>query len=490
MAGTPLTNSAGPGGWRVRFAPSPTGALHVGTVRTALFAWLAARHTGGTFILRIEDTDQERFVPGSATQITESLRWLGLHWDEGPDIGGPYAPYVQSERSALYREHGDLLVQSGNAYWCTCTPERLAAMRTAQQAAKLPTRYDRHCLNRQDAVATERAAGTSAVLRLRMPDGRTEWDDAVSGHLAFENTEIDDQVLLKGDGFPTYHLAVVVDDHFMAMTHVIRAVEWIPSTPKHLALYAAFGWTPPIFAHVPNVLADDGKLKLSKRRGAKFILEYRDLGYLPDAMVNAMALLGWSSGTEKETFTRDELIEAFTLERVHPAGAVFDEKRLDSLNGLHIRALSPHAFAELITPWLPQDAGADRVRELGPMLQERIVHLGEVRSLAAPLLGAAPWADDVEFPPKKVDRDAALALLRETVDAVQSGGLADIDALRGRLTAFLEGHNLKARDGFRTLYIAILGRSAGVPVFDAMRFIGAEQTVERLHAAEAKLSPV
>jgi len=478
-----------PTGWRVRFAPSPTGALHVGTVRTALYAWLAARHTKGTFILRLEDTDQERFIPGSEAQITESLSWLGLDWDEGPDVGGPFAPYVQSERTELYREHGNRLAGTGHAYWCTCTIERLATMRAAQQTAKQPTRYDRHCLGREDEVARERAAGAPAVLRLRMPGGRTEWDDLVSGHLGFDNAQIDDQILIKSDGFPTYHLAVVVDDHLMKISHVVRATEWIPSTPKHLALYAASGWDPPVFAHVPNVLGEDGKLKLSKRRGAKFILEYRAMGYLADAMVNAMALLGWSSGSEQEVFTRDELIEAFSLDRVHPSGAVFDQKRLDSLNGLRIRTLSPGAFADAIEPWLP---GVDRehILSLVPMLQERVVRLDEVRRLAGPLIGPAPWDDDVQFPPRKVDRDTALALLRACVHAVRSGGLDDIDNLRAQLTALLDEHGIRARDGFRALYVAILGHPAGVPVFDAMRFIGAETTVQRLEVAEAKLDPV
>ena len=294
---------------RTRFAPSPTGALHFGSVRTALFAWLAARHAGGDFILRIEDTDQERYIPGTEALIIETLSWLGLTWDEGPEVGGPHEPYIQSLRIATYREHADELVATGNAYWCTCTPARLAAMRDAQRARSEPTRYDRRCLTRQVEVAKERAEGMAAVVRLRMPDGVTEWDDLVRGHVSFANADIDDQVLLKSDGFPTYHLAVVVDDHLMEISDVIRSDEWIPSTPKHLALYAAFGWDPPRFAHVPAVLGPDHQ-KLSKRRGARNVLEYGELGYLPSAIVNAIALLGWSSGDEQEVFTPEELLRA------------------------------------------------------------------------------------------------------------------------------------------------------------------------------------
>ena len=265
---------------RTRFAPSPTGALHFGSVRTALFAWLAACHAGGDFILRIEDTDQERYIPGTEALILETLSWLGLDWDEGPEVGGPHEPYIQSLRIAIYREHADALVASGNAYWCTCTPARLAAMRDAQRARSEPTRYDRRCLGRQAEVATERANGMrrrSCVCACRTAS--TEWDDAVRGHVSFENSDIDDQILLKSDGFPTYHLAVVVDDHLMEISDVIRSEEWIPSTPKHLAIYQAFGWTPPRFAHVPAVLGPDHQ-KLSKRRGARNVLEYGELGYL------------------------------------------------------------------------------------------------------------------------------------------------------------------------------------------------------------------
>jgi glutamyl-tRNA synthetase len=470
---------------RTRFAPSPTGPLHFGSVRTALFAWLAARSSSGQFILRIEDTDQGRYLEDSEALIMETLLWLGLTWDEGPEVGGLHGPYVQSQRTETYRTHALQLAAAGAAYWCTCTPDRLETMREQQRAAHQPTRYDRRCLTRQEDVEAERRAGAPAVLRQRIEPGRTSWDDVIRGEISFDNADIDDQVLLKSDGYPTYHLAVVVDDHLMEITDVIRSDEWIPSTPKHLGLYAAFGWTPPRFAHVPVVLGND-KQKLSKRRGAPNVLEYGELGYLAAALDNAMALLGWSSGTEEELFTLAELVERFSLERVHDSPAVFDQKRLDSLNGQHIRRLPPEELVEHLEFWLPGTSKETR-RRLVPLLQERMAVLSDATDLAAPLLGDAPWEDSVEFPPRKVDADSATVLLDAARDEVERGGLEDLTAMRERLTALLESRGVKARDGFRVLYIAILGRPQGVPVFDAMAFIGPEVTVRRLRAARARL---
>jgi glutamyl-tRNA synthetase len=470
---------------RTRFAPSPTGILHLGNVRTALFAWLAARSTGGSFVLRIEDTDQGRYVPESEAAILETLHWLELNWDEGPEVGGRHGPYIQSLRLELYTEQARRLVDSGAAYWCTCAPERLTEMRLEQQRLHQPPRYDRRCLARQDEVAAERAAGMQAVLRLRMPEGITEWDDAVHGPIRYENADIDDQVLLKSDGFPTYHLAVVVDDHLMEITHVIRSDEWIPSTPKHLAIYAALGWEPPVFCHVPTVL-DEARQKLSKRRGARTVLEYAEDGYLPGAMVNAMALLGWSSGTEQEVFSRDELVAAFTLERIQSSPAVFDARRLDSLNGLHIRRMDPEALVAALEFHLP-GTSIDARRQLVPLLRERMVTLHDAGPLAAPLIGPISWDPDVVFPPRKVDAATAQTLLEAAIAEVEAGGLDGLEAMRERLTALLDARGVKARDGFRVLYIAILGAPAGVPVFDAMAFIGPEKSLERLREARQEL---
>jgi glutamyl-tRNA synthetase len=470
---------------RTRFAPSPTGALHFGSVRTALFAWLAARHAGGDFILRIEDTDQERYIPGTEALIIETLSWLGLDFNEGPEIGGPHDPYIQSLRIATYRDHADRLVAGGNAYWCTCTPARLAAMRDEQRARSVPTRYDRHCLTRQAEVAEERAGGMAAVVRLRMPDGVSEWDDIVRGQVSFANADIDDQVLLKSDGFPTYHLAVVVDDHLMEISHVIRSDEWIPSTPKHLALYAAFGWETPRFAHVPAVLGPDHQ-KLSKRRGARNVLEYGELGYLPSAIVNAIALLGWSSGDEQEVFTPQELCERFTLERVNAAAAVFDPKRLDDLNGIHIRRMSTDDLVEGLEYHLLGTSKETR-RLLIPMLRERMVTLADATRLCAPLLGEVRLDPSIEFPPKKVDQATAVAMIDACIAAVEHGGLDDQAALLEQIRSVAESAGVKSRDAFRVLYVAILGTPAGLPVIEAMAFLGKEKSLQRLREARARL---
>ena len=470
---------------RTRFAPSPTGALHFGSVRTALFAWLTACHAGGDFVLRIEDTDQERYIPGTEALILETLSWLGLNWSEGPEVGGPHDPYIQSLRIAIYREHADRLVADGNAYWCTCTPARLAAMRDAQRARSEPTRYDRRCLTRQAEVAQERANGMPAVVRLLMPGGVTEWDDDVRGHVSFNNSDIDDQVLLKSDGFPTYHLAVVVDDHLMEISHVIRSDEWIPSTPKHLALYAAFGWDPPRFAHVPAVLGPDHQ-KLSKRRGARNVLEYGELGYLPSAIVNAIALLGWSSGDEQEVFTPEELCERFTLDRVNSAAAIFDPKQLDDLNGIHIRRMSTDDLVEALEFHLPGTSKETR-RQLIPLLRERMVTLADATRLCAPLLGEVTLDASVEFPPKKVDQATSVAMIDAGIEAIEEGILADHDAFLERLRAVAETRGVKPRDAFRVLYVAILGTAAGLPVIEAMEFLGAEKSLQRLREARARL---
>jgi glutamyl-tRNA synthetase len=470
---------------RTRFAPSPTGALHFGSVRTALFAWLTARHAGGTFILRIEDTDQERYIPGTEALIIETLSWLGLDYDEGPEIGGPHDPYIQSLRIDTYREYADTLVADGNAYWCTCTPARLAAMRDEQRARKEPTRYDRRCLTRQEDVATERANGAPAVVRLLMPAGVSEWDDAVRGHVSFENADIDDQVLLKSDGFPTYHLAVVVDDHLMEISDVIRSEEWIPSTPKHLALYHAFGWTPPNFAHVPAVLGPDHQ-KLSKRRGARNVLEYGELGYLPSAIVNAMALLGWSSGDGEEVFTPAQLCERFTLDRVNSAPAIFDPKRLDDLNGVHIRAMDTDALIEALE--FPLIGTSKEVRRsLIPMLRDRMITLADATRLCAPLLGDIVVDPSVEFPPKKVDQATAVAVIDAAIAAVADGGLEDQAALLEHIRTVAEAAGSKAREAFRVLYVAILGSPTGLPVIESMVFLGRDVTLQRLRSARARL---
>ena len=377
---------------RTRFAPSPTGALHFGSVRTALFAWLAARHAGGDFILRIEDTDQERYIPGTEALIIETLSWLGLTWDEGPEVGGPHEPYIQSLRIATYRERADELVATGNAYWCTCTPARLAAMRDAQRARSEPTRYDRRCLTRQVEVAKERAEGMAAVVRLRMPDGVTKWDDLVRGHVSFANADIDDQVLLKSDGFPTYHLAVVVDDHLMEISDVIRSEEWIPSTPKHLALYRGIRLGPPSFrARACGARPRPPEAQQATRAPATSSSTASSATCHPRSSTRWRCSAGHPA-TSEEVFTPGNCIERFTLDRVNSAAAIFDPKRLDDLNGIHIRRMTTDELVEALEFPLPGTSKETR-RLLIPMLRERMVTLADATRLCKPLLGEVTRSD-------------------------------------------------------------------------------------------------
>ena len=344
---------------RVRFAPSPTGGPHLGNIRTALFNWLLARATGGSFMVRIEDTDQARKVEGAVDEILAALRWLGVQWDEGPDVGGSYAPYYQSQRLGRYHAAARMLVAAGKAYPCYCTPERLRQMRDEQTRSKRNIGYDRSC---RSLTPEQRAhmenGGAPSVVRFAMPeDGTTSLDDIVRGRVSFENALVDDFVLLKSDGFPTYHLANVVDDHEMEISHVLRAEEWLSSAPRHMRLYEAFGWKPPLFAHLPIILAPD-RSKLSKRHGATAVTEYREMGYLPQAMVNFLALLGWSLDDRTEVFSAAELIGAFSLERVSRSPAVFDADKLTWLNGHYIRNLSHSELAHaLLDFWRQLPAG-------------------------------------------------------------------------------------------------------------------------------------
>ena len=324
---------------RVRFAPSPTGYLHIGGARTALFNWLFAKNTGGSFILRIEDTDRTRIVDGAIDAIYDGLRWLGMDWNEGPDVGGSFGPYVQSERLELYNEYAQKLLDSGHAYRCFCTSERLTELREYQRISKQQPGYDRRCRNLSDEeVQANLDQRLPYVIRLKVPlSGETRFNDSIRGPVVHENRTLDDFVLLKSDGFPTYHLANVIDDHFMKISHVIRGEEWIPSTPKHVLLYEAFGWQDelPVFVHVPSILSPGGG-KLSKRKGAAAVTDFAEMGYLSEAVRNFISLLGWSPGDDREKMTLDEIIEAFSLDRIQPKGAIFDEKKLEWLNGQYL----------------------------------------------------------------------------------------------------------------------------------------------------------
>jgi glutamyl-tRNA synthetase len=450
-----------------------------------LFNYLFARRTGGQLVLRIEDTDRKRYDAGSLETILDGIRWLGIDWDEGPEVGGPYAPYFQSERLPLYQEAADRLVAAGHAYRCFCTPERLEELRREQERQHQPTRYDRHCRNLDpEEVERRLEASEPSVIRMRVPEGATQVDDLVRGRLEFDNATLDDQVLIKSDGFPTYHLASVVDDHEMAITHVIRGDEWLPSTPKHVILYGVLGWDPPTFVHLPLVLGPD-RAKLSKRHGAAAVLEYRDLGYLPEAMVNFLAFLGWSPGTGDEFFTLDQLVQVYDLEKLHSSPAIFDQAKLDSVNGEHIRRLEPDELARRLRPFLPADLDDEMLQRAAPLIQTRIARLTEAPDLLRFLVERP-----IQFPdglvPKRADAKEAAEVLRQAralFAAAEPG-----PALEDQLRALAEEHDWKVGDLFMSLRVALTGSRVTPPLLESAGLLGQEETMARLDRAIAELA--
>jgi glutamyl-tRNA synthetase len=469
---------------RVRFAPSPTGALHPGSARTVLFNWLFARHRGGKFILRIEDTDRSRQGEGSLESILEGIRWLGLEWDEGPEVGGPHAPYFQSQRLEHYQEAARRLREAGSAYYCFCTPERLDALRQEQARSGKPTRYDRHCLGlSHEEIENRLAAGEKPVVRMLIPEGRTEVKDLLRNLEPVDNHSQDDQIILKSDGFPTYHLASTVDDHLMEISHVIRGDEWLGSFPKHLILYRMLGWEPPLYAHVPVVLGPD-RSKLSKRHGAASILEYRDLGYLPEAMVNFLAFLGWSPGTGEEFFTLDRLVEAFELEKAQTSPAIFNIAKLDSVNGQHIRALNPADLTRRLEPFTPGLSPELRERA-APLVQERIHRLTEAGDLLA-FLVKVPEELPSELVPARRGADEAAVLLRD-IRAIFAEAEVGPE-LEPRLRRLADELGWSARELFMTLGAALTGRRVYPPLLPSAQLLGREECLRRLDRAIDQLA--
>ena len=485
---------------RVRFAPSPTGVPHVGNIRTALFNWLFARHEGGQFILRIEDTDQTRLVPGALDAILKGLRWLGLDWDEGPEVGGPYGPYFQSQRLEHYERASGELLEKSLVYRCYCSPERLEQMRAEQARRKEPPRYDRHCRNLTAAQCDEQEAkGLTPVIRFRTPtSGRTHFDDLIRGRVTFDNDTLDDFVLLKSDGFPTYHLANVVDDHLMEITHVLRADEWLPSTPRHVLLYQALGHDPPRFAHLPMLLGKD-KAKLSKRHGAVSILDYEREGYLPEAMFNFLGLLGWSLDDHTEIISREGFIKNFSLERVVKNPAVFDVEKLTWMNGVYMRDLPPERLAELLAarlegdlpPAVPRPLDSERLLKMVPIVQERIRLLNE----AADMLGFFFIEGRLEYAPETLlgkafagKRSEAAAVLETVIGRLSHVGDWRHEALEETLRPLASELGLKTGDLFMLLRVAVTGRTATPPLFETMELLGREPCLERLQDALRRLA--
>jgi glutamyl-tRNA synthetase len=491
---------------RTRYAPSPTGEPHIGNIRTTVFEWLFARHHGGAFFVRIEDTDQERYVPGSTRRIFESLAWLGLNLDEGPDhatlramkadedwpgapdYGGDFGPYVQSQRLPLYQQWAEWLVEHGFAYRANETPDELDRMRKATEGRREALVFREEMRLRADVRPDE-----PHVIRMRVVprDGVTRFHDLIKGDVAFENAHVDDQVLLKADGFPTYHLAVVVDDHLQGVTHVLRGDDWLSSAPKHVLLYQYFGWEPPQFAHLPNVLGTDGK-KLSKRHGATSVTEFRNQGYLPEALINFLAMLGWApgEGVEQNVFTVPELIAQFQLERVGSSPAVFSYDKLDWLNGVHIRRLETGDLADRLAPFLEQ-AGLPidtpdkraRLRQVTPLIQERMKTLKD----AAPLVDF--FFQDIALPPRdsligpKMEQHLSLYALKECRRALEEAPAFDAEALEKALRELAAALQLKPAQLFTIVRNAVANKPVTPPLFGTLSVLGRATTVERLSRA-------
>lgn len=474
---------------RVRFAPSPTGSLHIGSVRTTLYNYFLARQNeGGKLILRIEDTDQERLVAGAIDSIYDGLHWFGIRWDEGPREGGPDAPYVQSERLPLYQAKAHELVDADAAYFCFCTKERLEQMRAAQRARGEITRYDRYCRNIPPAVAAARARIEPHVIRLKVPEeGTIAIDDLVYGHVEWPLNSIEDQVLLKSDGFPTYQLAVVIDDHEMRIDPIIRGEEWLPSTPKHLLVYRAFGWTVPPHAHVPNVLGPDGK-KLSKRHGATQVDEFIREGYLPEAMVNFLALIGWSPGTEEEIFSMEDLVQRFRIDQVQKAGGKWDRDRLNYFNGVWIRRLSDDELFRRLDPFLPPEWDRALVRQVVPLIKERMTTLAEAKDLVA-FLFADPLDHDrsILVPKKKEAHETITALSRSTV-ALRFLEPFSAERIEQAIAAVAADVGWSVRDLTIAIRAAVTGRKIGPPLYGSIALLGKDRAIERLEAAQEVLA--
>ncbi|NUN69660.1 MAG: glutamate--tRNA ligase [Bacteroidetes bacterium] len=466
---------------RTRFAPSPTGYLHVGGLRTALYAFLFARQHHGTFILRIEDTDQSRKVEGATEKLIEALQWAGVEFDEGPGKEGAYGPYIQSQRLPIYHAHVNRLVEEGKAYRCFCTAERLEQLR-----ASGATMYDRHCRSIPAAEAKRRVeAGDPHVVRMVVPEsGEVRFHDEVRGDVEIACATIDDQVLLKTDGFPTYHLAVVVDDHSMAVSHVIRGEEWLPSTPKHILLYQYFGWEIPKFAHLPLLLNPD-KSKLSKRQGDVAVEDYRAKGYLKEAMVNFIAFLGWNPGDEREIFSMEELIRDFSIERVGKAGAVFNIDKLNWMNQQHIKAMPASAVLPLIRPTLAArgwDTFSDEyMRSVIDLMKERVVVTDDFVN-TCPYFYEAPSVYDEASRAKnwKPETPAMMRSLKDRLAALTAFDAASIEAA---LRSTAEELKVGAGKLIHPMRLAISGAANGPSLFHLAEVLGREQVLGRMERA-------
>ena len=483
---------------RTRFAPSPTGFLHVGGLRTALYAYLFARNKGGKMILRIEDTDQERLVEGATKHLQEVLKTMGIEYDEGPDKGGEYGPYIQSERLEIYQKYAKELVEKGEAYYCFCTKERLDEMRESQKKRKVAPMYDKHCRNLpKEDVQKHLDAGTPYVIRQAIPvDKKIILKDAVRGHVEFDSNTLDDHVLMKADGFPTYHLAVVVDDHLMKITHVIRGEEWLPSAPKHIALYESFGWEAPEFAHLPLLLNPD-RTKLSKRQGDVNVEDYLEKGYLKDAIINFIALLGWhEEKSDKEIYSIEELIEAFTLKRVQKAGAVFDLQKFEWINTHYIKQLPDEELVEKILPYLEEadywkkNPDKEKLYKTLPDIRTRLKTLSDVAEAIKSYFVVSPYDKDM-FPHEKMKVDLALAsqALKESLKVLESLHESDFTEEKTKEVLIAHAKSLEWKNGHLLwpMRVALTGEKYSPGVFELLSVLGKEESLKRLNAGLEKI---
>lgn len=480
---------------RVRFAPSPTGFLHVGGLRTALYNFLFARRNNGTFILRIEDTDRARYVEGAEQNLIDALKWAGVTYDEGPDVGGPKGPYRQSERIELYKQYALQLLQEGKAYYAFDTAAELDEMRKQQEKLRIPSKYDRRALRlSDDEVKAKLDAGIPAVIRLKVPDSKTvAFDDIVRGRVEFSTDQLDDQVLLKSDGYPTYHLANVVDDHLMEISNVIRGEEWLSSTPKHILLYEFFGWNIPQFAHLPLLLNPD-KSKLSKRQGDVAVEDYKAKGYLPEALVNFVALLGWNPGDEREIFSSEELVKEFTLERVGKSGAVFNHEKLDWMNFEHLRRKPDVKVLEMLKQELAATSFEDKhfddaylLNVIGAM-RDRVTFVKDFID-KSPYFFQPPERFDPDVVKKRWKTESAgyLKVLAEEFSLLENPTKEGYEAVLHRTA-----EKMKAGNGafIHPLRLAVSGVGSGPGLFDILFIIGKEETIRRITSAIEKLEKV
>ncbi len=463
---------------RVRIAPSPTGDPHVGTAYVALFNYVYAKKHGGDFLLRIEDTDQVRAKSSSEAMIMRSLRWLGLEWDEGPDKGGSCGPYRQSERTAIYREHADLLIKSGHAYRCFCTAERLDAVRAQQREAGVTTAYDRHCRGLKDSeVEDQLKKGQPHVIRLKMPvSGVTSFVDEIRGVVEIENDRLDDQVLLKSDGYPTYHLANVVDDHLMKISHVIRAEEWINSTPKHVVLYDAFGWEKPKFAHLP-LLRNADKSKISKRKNPVALTYYQRAGILPVTLMNFLANMGWSFGDDVEFFTIEEMMKKFDFKDIHLGGPVFDTVKLTWMNAHYMHKMSTDQFVNFVRNEIFTD---DYLRALKPFVLERMSRFEQFVDNNSFFFNGALDYRGAEIIPKGKSTSDIMGMLSGLVEKLDDLYDWEHERIKAVIEAYKDEIGWKPKDIFMTLRLVVTGRKDSPPLFESMELIGREMVRFRM----------